>query len=87
MKLIQRALFKYKNDLFELESLSERVHSRRSHDNEEEDGGAIELDSVRGLRRQIMDEVEIMEGQLAMNARQAGARNNFSVSFIKIVNL
>ena len=86
MKLIQRALFKYKNDLFELESLSERVHSRRSHDNEE-DGGAMELDSVRGLRRQIMDEVEIMEGQLAMNARQAGARNNFSVSFIKIVNL
>ena len=86
MKLIQRALFKYKNDLFELESLSERVHSRRSHDNEE-DGGAMELDSVRGLRRQIMDEVEIMEGQLAMKARQAGARNNFSVSFIKIVNL
>ncbi|XP_071791490.1 uncharacterized protein [Asterias amurensis] len=78
MKLIQRALYKYKNDLFELESLSERVHSRRSHDNEEEDGGAMELDSVRGLRRQIMDEVEIMEGQLAMKARQAGAQNNFS---------
>ena len=87
MKLIQRALFRYKQDLCELESLAERLYSRHLDEDGEEaaEGGMterekVELDSVRSLRQQVMEEVELMEGQLAQRMRLAITRTNFPVS-------
>ncbi|XP_038071648.1 uncharacterized protein LOC119740419 isoform X2 [Patiria miniata] len=86
MKLIQRALFKYKQDLCELESLAERLYARHLDEDgegEEFGGGAMtereraELESVRDLRRQVLEEVEVMEGQLAQRMRTAVTRSNF----------
>ncbi|XP_022111456.1 uncharacterized protein LOC110990663 isoform X3 [Acanthaster planci] len=83
MKLLQRALFKYKQDLCELESLAERLYARHlDEDGETEFVGAMteweraELDSVRSLRRQVLEEVEIMEGRLSQRMTVAVARVN-----------